>query len=81
MTDLPNIPIFPRLRNRMVAVNPALVRAVETQTSGGCKIIFDREHELMVEASLYEVMRALWSFSPMSELKKLTAELCDDRDA
>jgi hypothetical protein len=71
MSDVPNIPIFPRAGNRMAAVNPALVRTVETQASGGCKIIFDRDHELMVDASLYEVMRALWGSSPMAQIKEL----------
>ena len=73
-TNPPNIPIFPRLGNRMVAVNPALVRTVETQDAGGCKIIFDRDHELMVDASLYDIMRALWGTSPMSDLRELTAQ-------
>lgn len=71
--DLPHIPIFPRYGNQMAAVNPALVRAVETQASGGCKIIFDRSHELIVDASLYEVMRALWGSSPMAEVGELVA--------
>lgn len=74
MSDLPHIPIFPRFGNQMAAVNPALVRAVETQASGGCKIIFDRSHELNVDASLYEVMKALWGSSPMAEIKELEAE-------
>ena len=71
MSDMPNIPIFPRAGNRMAAVNPALVRTVETQASGGCKIIFDRDHELMVDASLYEVMKALWGTSPIKEVAPL----------
>ena len=75
MPDLPQIPIFPRVGNQMAAVNPALVRAVETQASGGCKIIFDRGHELTVNASLYEVMKALWGRSPMAEIKELAPEL------
>ena len=75
MPDLPQIPIFPRVGNQMAAVNPALVRAVETQASGGCKIIFDRGHELTVAASLYEVMKALWGRSPMAEIKELAPEL------
>ena len=72
MSDPPHIPIFPRFGNQMAAVNPALVRSVETQPSGGCKIIFDRGHELMVDASLYEVMKALWGPSPMAEVKELS---------
>ena len=57
----------------MAAVNPALVRAVETQTAGGgVKIVFDRDHELMVNASLQAVMKALWDPSPVSEIKELT---------
>ena len=75
MPDLPHVPIFPRFGNQMAAVNPALVRAVETQASGGCKIIFDRSHELTVDASLYEVMKALWGRSPMAEIKELAPEL------
>jgi hypothetical protein len=65
---LPHVPIFPRFGNQMAAVNPALVRAVETQASGGCKIVFDRSHEMAVDASLYEVMNALWGRSPMAVL-------------
>lgn len=57
----------------MVAVNPALVRSVETQDSGGCKIIFDQQHELMIDASLHEIVKALWGSSPMSNIKELTA--------
>ena len=72
MTELPHVPIFPRFGNQMAAVNPALVRAVETQASGGCKIVFDHNHELKVDASLYEVMRALWGRSPMAEIEDLS---------
>ena len=75
MVDVPHIPIFPCSGNRMAAVNPALVLAVETQVSGNCvKIIFDREQELMVNASLQAVMKALWDPSPVAEIKELTAE-------
>jgi hypothetical protein len=73
MVPRPHIPIFPCSGNRTVAVNPALVRAVETY-SGGVKIIFDREHELMVNASLQAVMKALWDPSPLTEIKELTIE-------
>ena len=69
LADTPHIPIFPRVGNRMVAINPALVRAVESQTSGGVKVIFDREHEIMVDASLYDVMKALWDPAPIAEIK------------
>lgn len=56
----------------MVAVNPALVRSVETQSSGsGVKIVFDRDHELLVNASLHSVVDALWNPSPMAEIKEL----------
>ena len=73
MADKPHIPIFPCSGNRTAAVNPALVRAVETQASGtGVKIIFDRDHELMVNASLHAVMQALWDPTPVSEIKELT---------
>jgi hypothetical protein len=73
MVQKPHIPIFPCSGNRTVAVNPALVRAVETQvTGGGVKIIFDRGHELMVNASLHAVMTALWDPSPVAEIKELT---------
>ena len=75
MPDLPHVPSFPRCGNQMAAVNPALVRVVETQAAGGCKIIFDRSHELTVDASLYEVMNALWGRSPMTEIKELTPAL------
>ena len=68
----PHIPIFPCSGNRTVAVNPALVRAVETQAGGGVKIVFDRDHELMINASLHAVMTALWDPSPVSEIKELT---------
>lgn len=68
----PHIPIFPCSGNRMAAVNPALVRAVETQLDGGVKIVFDRNHELMVKASLDAVMKALWDPSPVAEVKELT---------
>ena len=74
MADPPHIPIFPRFGNQMAAVNPALVRAVETQATGGCKIIFAHDHELMVDASLYEVMKALWGPAPMAEIKELAPE-------
>lgn len=70
---MPHIPIFPCSGNRMVAVNPALVRSVETQSSGaGVKIVFDRGHELLVNASLHSVVDALWDPSPMAEIKELT---------
>ena len=69
---MPHIPIFPCSGNRMVAVNPALVRSVETQSSGaGGKIVFDRGHELLVNASLNSVVDALWNPSPMAEIKEL----------
>ena len=70
---MPHIPIFPCSGNRMVAVNPTLVRSVETQSSGaGVKIVFDRGHELLVNASLHSVVDALWNPSPMGEIKELT---------
>ena len=70
---VPHIPIFPCSGNRMLAVNPALVRSVETQSSGaGVKIVFDREHELLVNASLHSVVDTLWNPSPMVEIKELT---------
>ena len=73
MAKAPHIPIFPCSGNRMAAVNPALVRAVETQANGsGVKIIFDRDHELMINASLQAVMKALWDPSPVAEVKELT---------
>ena len=73
MVELPHIPVFPRSGNRMVAVNPALVRSVEPEDAGRVKIVFDREHELMVEGSLFEVMKALWGGAPaMREVRELT---------
>ena len=72
MANAPHIPIFPCSGNRMAAVNPALVRAVESQANGGVKIIFDRDHELMINASLQAVMKALWDPSPVAEIKELT---------
>ena len=70
---MPHIPIFPCSGNRMVAVNPTLVRSVETQSNGaGVKIVFDRGHELLVNASLHSVVDALWNRSPMGEIKELT---------
>ena len=71
----PHIPIFPCSGNRTVAVNPSLVRAVETRSTGnGVKIIFDRDHELMIDASLHAVMKALWDPAPVAEIKELTIE-------
>ena len=70
-----HIPIFPCSGNRTVAVNPALVRAVETQAGGGFKIVFDREHELMINASLHAVMTALWDPAPVAEIKELTLQV------
>jgi hypothetical protein len=70
--DNPHIPIFSCSGNRTVAVNPTLVRAVETQRSGSVKIVFDREHELLVQGSLYEVTNALWNPAPLSEVKEIT---------
>ena len=73
MAATPHLPIFPCSGNRTAAVNPALVRAVETQAHGaGVKIIFDRDHELMVNASLHDVMKALWDPLPVAEIKELT---------
>lgn len=71
MNPKPHIPIFPCSGNRTVAVNPALVRAVETQAGGGVKIVFDRDHELMINASLHAVMSALWDPAPIQEVKEL----------
>ena len=69
MTSPSHIPIFACSGNRTVAVNPALVRAVETQsTGGGVKIVFDRNHELMVNESLQAVMKALWDPHPIAEI-------------
>ena len=52
---------------------PTLVRSVETQSNGaGVKIVFDRGHELLVNASLHSVVDALWNPSPMAEIKELT---------
>ncbi len=70
MTDT-HIPIFSCSGNRTVAVNPALVRAVETSENGGVKIVFDREHELMVHGSLHEVMKALWAPTAVAGIKEL----------
>ena len=70
---MPHIPIFPCSGNRTVAVNPALVRSVETQSGGaGVKIVFDRGHELLVNASLNSVVDALWNPFPLTEIKELT---------
>jgi hypothetical protein len=72
LADRPHIPIFPCSGNRTAAVNPALVRAVETQAHGnGVKIIFDRDHELLINASLQSVMKALWDPSPVAEIQDL----------
>ena len=72
MNDPPPIPIFPRAGNRMVAVNPALVRSVETEAGGRVKIVFSRDHELLVDGSLFEVMKALWGGASMlREIKEL----------
>ncbi len=71
MGDAPHIPIFPCSGNRMAAVNPALVRTVETNAEGGVKIVFDRHHELMVKGSLHSVIKDLWDPTPVAHVKEL----------
>ena len=55
------------------SIQRSCVRSVESQSTGaGVKIVFDRDHELLVNASLNSVVDALWNPSPMAELKELT---------
>lgn len=69
MSTLPPVPIFPRSGNRLVAVNPSLVRSVETDDDGRVRIVFDRDHEIIVRGSLIDVIKALWTPSTLREIE------------
>lgn len=74
MASLPPIPIFSCSGNRTVAVNPAAVRSVEADEAGRVKIVFDREHELMVKGTLLDVMKAIWKPLPNAEIDGVLME-------